>query len=161
MTGALHPAEAKEEEEDSDPDEDDSLVRTKTSRSKREKNPETAAEVKAYYDKQIDTYVKVWGEDGRVSFGYFESPGVSFKDAQTKQTERLADAGGFSSTSVVLDIGCGTAVNCVYLAKRSAGLLCYSYNCRPFSLPIVHADMMQMIMFLFKIKEHNLPPESQ
>ena len=68
--------------------------------------------VREYYDYQLPTYLKVWGEDGRIGWGYFETPSVGFKDAQQRQMERLAAMGGFDQNSVVLDLGCWAAVNC-------------------------------------------------
>ena len=41
-----------------------------------------------------------------------------FNRAQAAQMERLADQGGFTADSVVLDLGCGTGVNSFYLAQR-------------------------------------------
>ena len=60
----------------------------------------------------------MWGEDGRIGWGYFERPSVPFKDAQQRQMERLAEMGGFDQSSVVLDLGCGAAINCFYLVRR-------------------------------------------
>ena len=84
--------------------------------------------VQEYYDLQLPTYLKVWGEDGRIGWGYFASPSMGFKDAQQRQMERLAEMGGFDERSVILDLGCGAAINCFYLVRR--------FGCRVVGLEI-------------------------
>ena len=80
--------------------------------------------VQAYYDQQLPTYLQVWGFDGRIGFGFFDPPSFHnlsasvFKDAQQRQMERLAEMGNFDENSIVLDLGCGAALNCFYLVRR-------------------------------------------
>jgi SAM-dependent methyltransferase len=91
----------------------------------------TTSAVKDYYNNQLPTYLKVWGEDGRIGWGYFESPAMPWKDAQQRQMERLAEMGDFNEQSVVLDLGCGAAINSFYLVRR--------YGCRVVGLDIAAA----------------------
>ena len=100
---------------------------------------ERAREVKEYYDTSLPTYQRVWGDDGRVSWGFFDNATLAggctdrgcFKAAQERQMTRLAEMGGIDENSVVLDFGCGTAVNAFYLVRK--------YGCRVVGLDTSHA----------------------
>ena len=97
----------------------------------------TTSRVKAYYDSQLPTYLEIWGDDGRISFGFFDPPSVEtlsasiFKEAQHRQMERLAELGTFDENSIILDLGCGAALNCFYLVRR--------FGCRVVGLDNSHA----------------------
>ena len=86
--------------------------------SLEEELTERVKRVQAYYDQQLPTYLQVWGFDGRIGFGFFDPPSFHnlsasvFKDAQQRQMERLAEMGNFDENSIVLDLGCGAALNC-------------------------------------------------
>jgi hypothetical protein len=80
----------------------------------------------AYYDKQLPVYRRCWGEEARIGFGWFGDGSAKegacsregFHAAQLAQVARLAGLGGFDRDSIVLDLGCGSGVNCFYLAQR-------------------------------------------
>ena len=82
----------------------------------------------AYYDKMLDTYLKVWTPNGRVDWGYFDSPGMNLVQAQDRQAERLSELGRINKDSIVLDLGCGSGVNSIFLAEK--------YGCRVLGIDI-------------------------
>jgi len=96
-------------------------------RREYEATPHTKLEMYEYYNRQLPTYIKVWGREGRINYGYWEA-GDTFKEAQYRQAERLASMAHLTPDSVVLDFGCGTGVNCFYLARR--------FGCRVLGLDI-------------------------
>ena len=48
--------------------------------------------------------------------------------AQDRQAQRLASLGGFTAESVVLDLGCGSGVNSLFLAEQ--------YGCRVLGIDV-------------------------
>ena len=81
-----------------------------------------------YYERMLETYLRVWGPDGRVGWGFFEDPEISFQEAGRQQADRLGEQGKFDSNSVVLDLGCGSGVNSFMLARK--------YGCKVLGLDI-------------------------
>ena len=70
----------------------------------------------------------MWGPEGRVGWGYYTDPEMSFQEAGWEQADRLAQRGKFDSNSIVLDLGCGTGVNSFMLARK--------YGCKVLGLDI-------------------------
>ena len=70
----------------------------------------------------------MWGTEGRVGWGYYTDPEMSFQEAGWEQADRLAQRGKFDSNSIVLDLGCGTGVNSFMLARK--------YGCKVLGLDI-------------------------
>ena len=86
--------------------------------------------IATFTSRQLPTYLKVWGPEGRFGWGYFEDTDMSFQDGTLAQADRMSeqDASKFNSDSIVLDLGCGTGVNAFMRARK--------YGCKVLGLDI-------------------------
>ncbi len=81
------------------------------------------AETEQYYDHEDAVYRALWDKDGSVHWGLFEAgANMTFLEAGANLNRVMAQRGGLSADSVVIDVGCGSGTTAV--------ALCKSYGCR-------------------------------
>jgi sarcosine/dimethylglycine N-methyltransferase len=79
----------------------------------------TETDVREFFDQTLATYLAFWSSDGVLHTGYFTGPGdTDYRAASDRTSEIVAAEAGLTSSSYVLDVGCGCGNFLIAIARQ-------------------------------------------